>query len=117
MQHRSYRDGEDYRYPGGLRPVGQEPSRGRLGDEAEEQGRQGDAELGPREVGGEVPQQRPHAACPRVRVGCRLDTDPVDGHQAELGGHKERVDGQEQGDRHQPDEDGHLGSDPNDDRP
>ena len=58
---------------------------------------------------GEVAQQRPYPT--GLRVGSfsrRLDPGPVYSHQAELGGHKKGVDSQQHGDRHQPEEDGHL---------
>ena len=74
----------------------------RLGDEADHEGRDGDAELGAREVERQPPQggpRRPGALRPRPRVD--LDTIAIDGDQRELdrdeepGGQDEQEYGQE----------------------
>ena len=78
-----------------MRLAGKDAGHRRLGHKAQQESRQRDAELGTREVQGEVAQQRLHPT--GLRVGSfsrRLDPGPVYSHQAELGGHEEGVDGQ-----------------------
>ena len=102
-------DGEGERHPahGGLPDDRlqhrlEEAGHRRLGQDADEQRGDGDAELGARQVERQVPQQPSrHAGPAAALLGGVVDLGAVDGHQRELGRDEEPIDQDEQDDGEQ----------------
>ncbi len=89
--------------PGGREGAGEQPAEGGLGEHADHQGSDGDAQLGSGELEGELAQRRDHGPGPRVAVGRGpLGLGLLDGHETELRGDEESVrQDEEQGCREQ----------------